>query len=107
MKLVTYLKDEQEQLAILVNGLLYDTDLLHPNLPISMAMFLNFWEESYPLALAAEQRILSGGLQQLHGVPFQSSHILAPVPHPTSCRDGYAFRQHVAAARRNRKVDMI
>src|ERR1044071_8073789 len=31
----------------------------------------------------------------------------APVPHPTSCRDGYAFRQHVAAARRNRKVDMI
>jgi fumarylacetoacetate (FAA) hydrolase len=107
MKLVTYLKDEQEQLAILVNGLLYDTDLLHPNLPISMAMFLNFWEESYPLALAAEQRILSGGLQQLHGVPFQSSQILAPVPHPTSCRDGYAFRQHVAAARRNRKVDMI
>ena len=26
---------------------------------------------------------------------------------PTSCRDGYAFRQHVAAARRNRKVEMI
>ena len=35
------------------------------------------------------------------------AYILAPVPHPTSCRDGYAFRQHVAAARRNRKVDMI
>jgi fumarylacetoacetate (FAA) hydrolase len=33
--------------------------------------------------------------------------LLAPVPIPTSCRDGYAFRQHVAAARRNRKVDMI
>lgn len=33
--------------------------------------------------------------------------IMAPVPHPTSCRDGYAFRQHVAAARRNRKLDMI
>ena len=32
---------------------------------------------------------------------------MAPVPHPTSCRDGYAFRQHVAAARRNRKVPMI
>jgi fumarylacetoacetate (FAA) hydrolase len=31
----------------------------------------------------------------------------APVPNPTSCRDGYAFRQHVAAARRNRKVPMI
>ena len=33
--------------------------------------------------------------------------MLAPVPHPTSCRDGYAFRQHVASARRNRSVDMI
>jgi fumarylacetoacetate (FAA) hydrolase len=33
--------------------------------------------------------------------------LIAPVPHPTSCRDGYAFRQHVAAARRNRKVPMI
>jgi fumarylacetoacetate (FAA) hydrolase len=31
----------------------------------------------------------------------------APVPNPTSCRDGYAFRQHVAAARRNRGVPMI
>jgi fumarylacetoacetate (FAA) hydrolase len=33
--------------------------------------------------------------------------LLAPVPFPTSCRDGYAFRQHVAAARRNRRVEMI
>ena len=33
--------------------------------------------------------------------------LIAPVPHPTSCRDAYAFRQHVEAARRNRKVDMI
>ena len=32
---------------------------------------------------------------------------MAPVPFPSSCRDGYAFRQHVAAARRNRKVEMI
>jgi fumarylacetoacetate (FAA) hydrolase len=31
----------------------------------------------------------------------------APVPQPTSCRDGYAFRQHVASARRNRGVEMI
>jgi fumarylacetoacetate (FAA) hydrolase len=32
---------------------------------------------------------------------------LAPVPHPPSCRDAYAFRQHVATARRNRGLDMI
>jgi fumarylacetoacetate (FAA) hydrolase len=107
MKLVTYIKNDQEQLALLVDGKLYDTDDLHPNLPISMAMFLNFWDETYPLALAAEQRIKSGGIKQLHGEDYLSADLLAPVPHPTSCRDGYAFRQHVAAARRNRKVEMI
>jgi fumarylacetoacetate (FAA) hydrolase len=41
------------------------------------------------------------------GIPLRQVQLLAPVPFPTSCRDGYAFRQHVAAARRNRKVDMI
>ncbi|MEP7220992.1 MAG: fumarylacetoacetate hydrolase family protein, partial [Bacteroidota bacterium] len=35
------------------------------------------------------------------------AHIVAPVPRPTSMRDGYAFRQHVEAARRNRGVPMI
>jgi 2-keto-4-pentenoate hydratase/2-oxohepta-3-ene-1,7-dioic acid hydratase in catechol pathway len=33
--------------------------------------------------------------------------LMAPVPRPTSMRDGYAFRQHVEAARRNRGVEMI
>ncbi len=107
MKLVTYLKDDHDQLALLVNGQLYDTDALHPDLPISMAMFLNYWDDVLPLAMAAEQRIKSGVAVSLFGLPYNEADLLAPVPHPTSCRDGYAFRQHVAAARRNRKVDMI
>lgn len=32
---------------------------------------------------------------------------MAPVPHPPSCRDAYAFRRHVEAARRNRGAEMI
>ncbi len=107
MKLVTYLKEEQQQLALLVNNMLYDTDILHPDLPMSMAMFLNYWDDVMPIALAAEQRIKNGGFVNRHSINFADAEILAPVPHPTSCRDGYAFRQHVAAARRNRKVDMI
>jgi fumarylacetoacetate (FAA) hydrolase len=39
--------------------------------------------------------------------PVKDFTLLAPVPRPTSCRDGYAFRQHVASARRNRGVEMI
>ena len=107
MKLVTYLKNDQHQLAILVDGNLYDTDTLHPDLPISMSMFLNYWDDIMPLALACERRIKEGLVRSTHAVPFSDAEILAPVPHPTSCRDGYAFRQHVAAARRNRRVDMI
>lgn len=107
MKLVTYLKNEHDQLALLVDGMLYDTDMLHPDMPISMAMFLNYWDDVMPLAKALEQRIKEGLVRNVMALPFNEASLLAPVPHPTSCRDGYAFRQHVAAARRNRKVDMI
>jgi fumarylacetoacetate (FAA) hydrolase len=107
MKLVTYLKDDHDQLALLVNETLYDTDMLHPDLPVSMAMFLNYWDDVMPLAKASEQRIKEGMVRNVMGVPYREPQILAPVPHPTSCRDGYAFRQHVASARRNRRVDMI
>lgn len=34
-------------------------------------------------------------------------NIISPIPRPTSCRDGYAFRQHVEAARKSRGVPMI
>ncbi len=107
MKIVTYIKEGYDQLALIVDGKIYDTDLLHPDLPISMAMFLNYWDDFYPLALAAERQIKSGIPTSMIGIPYSEVSLLAPVPHPTSCRDGYAFRQHVAAARRNRKVDMI
>ncbi len=107
MKLVTYLKDHHPQLALLVNGNLYDTDSLHPDLPNSMSMFLNYWDDVIPVVKAAEQRIKDGLGRSSLAIPYAGSQILAPVPHPTSCRDGYAFRQHVAAARRNRKVEMI
>lgn len=107
MKLVTYIKEDYEQLGLIVNGKIYDTDSLHPDLPISMAMFLNFWDDVYPIALAAEQQLKKNIPTSIIGHNISDVDLLAPVPHPTSCRDGYAFRQHVAAARRNRKVDMI
>ena len=108
MKLVTHLKDGHEQLAILVNGILYDTDTVNPELPSSMAMFLSYWDDAYPLAVAATHQIEEGNMgKRAYTTPYNQNEVLAPVPFPTSCRDGYAFRQHVAAARRNRKVDMI
>lgn len=107
MKLVSYLKEGHDQLAILENNLLYDTDLLHSEMPSSMMMFLTYWEDNYELALKLHQAILDGRIGREKGFPFNAANLLAPVPFPSSCRDGYAFRQHVAAARRNRKVPML
>lgn len=107
MKLVSYLKDEHDQLALLEDDLLYDADLLHAEMPSTMNMFLNFWEENYSLALKLQQAIKENRITKAKGFPVEEANFLAPVPFPSSCRDGYAFRQHVAAARRNRKVPMI
>ena len=45
--------------------------------------------------------------QGIISITPDESLLLAPVPFPTSCRDGYAFRQHVAAARRNRSASAV
>jgi fumarylacetoacetate (FAA) hydrolase len=107
MKLVSYLKEGHEQLAAYIDGYLFDMELLHPDLPNTMNMFLNYWEDALPMAKGGEIMIQEGKIARTKGIPYDTEHILAPVPLPASCRDGYAFRQHVAAARRNRKVEMI
>lgn len=107
MKLVSYLKESQDQLAILADGRLYDTDMLHPELPGNMELFLHVWADVIDEAKYAEHLIRTGKVPVSKGTPLESVQVLSPVPYPTSCRDGYAFRQHVAAARRNRKAEMI
>ena len=107
MRLVSYLKDEHDSLGIVVDDRVYNMEVLHPDLPHTMGMFLNYWEDSLPMALGGIELINEGKIIMEKGVPLSSVQLLAPVPFPTSCRDGYAFRQHVAAARRNRKAEMI
>jgi len=107
MKLVSYLKDGHEQLAAYIDGYLYDMELLHPDLPNTMSMFLNYWEDSLPMALGGEIMVREEKISRKKAVEYESVQLLPPVPFPGSCRDGYAFRQHVAAARKNRKAEMI
>ncbi len=44
-----------------------------------------------------------------NGAPYPLSQVqlLSPIPRPPSMRDGYAFRQHVLTARKNRGLEMI
>lgn len=107
MKFLSYLKDGHDQLAILVDDTAFDLDELHPELPNSMNVLMNYWDQLLEYVLAGEKAVREGRISKERGVPFDQLQLIAPVPFPTSCRDGYAFRQHVAAARRNRKVEMI
>ena len=107
MKLVSYLNEGHDQLALLYDGLLFNMDDLHPDLPTNMSLFLQYWEDAFSMAQGGQMMIEDGKIDRDKGFDPESVEIIAPVPFPSSCRDGYAFRQHVANARRNRKVDMI
>lgn len=106
MKLVSYLREDDAQLALLVNGYLFDTDNLNPNLPVTITMFLNYWDDSYPIAHSIN-RLLEEGTNRFKAISVEEAEIIAPVPAPTSFRDAYSFRDHVANARRNRNASMI
>lgn len=107
MKLVSYLRDGHDQLAIFHEGMLYPMDQLHPELPSSMQVFLQYWDDYFPIANACLKAISEGRTNSTRGLPAEEAVLLAPVPFPSSCRDGYAFRQHVETARRNRGAAMI
>lgn len=106
MKLVTYNNKGKEQVSFFIEGNLYNLNDADAQLPQTLGDMLEDWERFASIAREAEAQIKAGSLS-VASVSFADAEILAPLPKPTSCRDGYAFRQHVAAARRNRKVDMI
>lgn len=106
MRLVTYAKNNGEQLAFFHNGKLYDTQAVDSQLPSQMMPLLQEWDK-YIADMRKADLAVKGGTTSAAAIDYSSVTVLAPVTRPTSCRDGYAFRQHVAAARRNRKVDMI
>lgn len=128
MKLVSYHPDETsaalaetERLGALIDDRVVDlSDLVSRYVEATGAVtelvrtsfdrilpFLDAGEPAMTLAEKAvrwaEEDLANLGSSQA----LSETHLLAPVPRPTSMRDGYAFRQHVEAARRNRGVEMI
>lgn len=104
MKIASYLKNNKQSLGIIVQEQLYNLAALDANFPSDILAFLDEGETAMQSLQTRIQQLINGDIKAL---PENDFHLLAPVPHPRSCRDGYAFRQHVAAARRNRGVEMI
>jgi fumarylacetoacetate (FAA) hydrolase len=104
MKIISYRLNNATSYGVLVNNELYSLPENQSGLPATMNAFLALEETGMEMARQTAQQIEAGTLV---AKPVFNYEILAPVPHPTSCRDGYAFRQHVEAARKNRGVEMI
>lgn len=104
MKLVSYKTEDREHLGVYVNGHIYNLHSCDKQIPDEMRAFLLEGEVIMERAKKIDQQIKAVEIEAKEEIFYE---LLAPVPHPTSCRDGYAFRQHVAAARRNRGLGMI
>lgn len=91
----------QARLGILKGQDIVDAALASNNvLPSNIIEFLEGGEKNMDIA----RKLIESSDASF---AFSEVTLLSPVPRPTSMRDGYAFRQHVEAARRNRGVEMI
>ena len=92
MKLVSYLDKEHKA----VFGIL-DSEKIYPlyscNTFVECIDFLN------------SKRL--GDILNSNFILLSETSLLSPIPKPTSLRDAYAFRQHVEAGRKSRKLPMI
>ncbi|MFZ9982350.1 MAG: fumarylacetoacetate hydrolase family protein [Cyclobacteriaceae bacterium] len=103
MKLVTFF-DGNENLGVYREEVIYRVRDFGPSFPQTMIEYLEGGEKSYRQLL---EFYSSERLKESEGLNPDKVKIMAPLPKPKSCRDGYAFRQHVETARRNRGVPMI
>jgi fumarylacetoacetate (FAA) hydrolase len=78
----------------------------------SVLGFVEHAKEARPLAEEALSAHAKGELPEKTdtgpiAIRTSDATLLSPIPRPPSMRDGYAFRQHVETARRNRGLEMI
>lgn len=106
MKLVSINRNGQATLAFYFNTQVYPAADLGAGLPGTMNELLQGEDSTMARAREVDQKIKDGDYEA-YAQPCEEFQQLSPVPYPASCRDAYAFRQHVATARANRGVDMI
>jgi fumarylacetoacetate (FAA) hydrolase len=112
MRLVTYLSERNEerlglQFGDLGKGSILDVARAYEALGLGaapndmLALIREFDHERPRLQQSLEAKPVAAVLSEA------GTRLVSPIPRPVSMRDGYAFRQHVEAARRNRGVPMI
>ena len=100
MKLISYKHNRKIKFGVLKDGKIFDLNAIDSQIADNMLEFLQGGKEQLQLAKTAVE----------NGSPtifVEDVSLISPVPNPPSVRDAYAFRQHVATARRNRGLEMI
>ncbi len=111
MKLITYLEFGKEQLGLVINHKVYNLKLASSvktalKMPDNMKDFLKSGPHVMSVAKDIDN-LIKTGMMGTKSVELDKISVLAPITRPSSLRDGYAFRQHVESARKNRGVEMI
>jgi fumarylacetoacetate (FAA) hydrolase len=106
MKLISYVRGNEKRFGLWINDKAYDVAEQGKKIgsfPTTMKDFL--WEsEKHFSKLQQLNQEISSNPKNFESIP--NPVLASPVPHPTSCRDGYAFRQHVETMRKNRGAEM-
>ncbi|MEC7863694.1 MAG: fumarylacetoacetate hydrolase family protein [Bacteroidota bacterium] len=100
MKLLTYRtnKLKAHQIGVLQNQLVYSLNNCFGDISLVELVQIDNYQEKIASFISNEDCLK-------HDI--NNITILPAIPKPTSFRDAYAFREHVAAARKNRGAEMI
>lgn len=110
MKLITYKQhNENSRVGIFYNNLIFDirkgAGYLKMETPSFIDQIIGEWDHWLNELKIIYNEIISGRITA--ETDREHAELLAPLPHPNSIRDAYAFRQHVETAGRNRDAEMI
>ena len=100
MKLISFELEGKVKFGAFEDNMIYDLHALDQKISDNMGDFLNGGESQIQLAKNAIN-------DNTPSISAEDVVLISPVPSPPSVRDAYAFRQHVATARRNRGLEMI
>ena len=99
MKLVTFKYENKIAVGAVKEERVFNLNQLDSNIPNDMIKFITNIDSNLKKAEEA--------MKNNEGINKSKVEFLSPILNPPSVKDGYAFRQHVATARRNRGLEMI
>ncbi len=115
MRIVTFFSQGFERVGLHVGplGTGQIIDLSHAGpildgwMPVDVLSLIRESDRALPKLKKVLEAHAQGKIPSVAILDETKTRLLSPIPRPVSMRDGYAFRQHVETARRNRGVPMI